>query len=253
MTVLSPAPGRAPLPRMLRAQTLMELRLTLRRGESLLLTLVIPMLLLVMFSTVAIVNVPKPRVAFLVPGILALAVMSTAFTGQAIATGYERHYGVLKRLGATALPRWVLLSAKTAAVFAVEVLQVALVVAAGFALGWAPSSGAALPVAGLLLVGTAAFSGLGLLMAGTLRAELTLALANFVYLILLVVGGVVFPTGSLPGGLPQAVRWLPLDALADGLRGALRSGGPVAGHDWLVLALWAAASGLAAAASFRWE
>lgn len=242
----------APLPRMLAAQTAMELRLTLRRGESLLLTIVIPMLLLVLFAQVPLVSIPKPRVDYLAPGILALAVMSTAFTGQAIATGYERSYGVLKRLGATPLPRWGLLAAKTAGVVAVEALQVALVVAVGLGLGWSPH-GAPAAVIGLLLVGTVAFSGLGLLMAGTLRAEATLALANLVYLVLLALGAIVFPLANFPSGLRSVVQWLPTDALADGLRQVLRGGAGVPLHDWLTLLGWAAAAVIAASLTFRWE
>src|SRR5437764_10998957 len=138
MTVLdlSPAPGAAPLPRQIGAQTRMELRLLLRNGEQLLLTIVIPTLLLIVFAKAPIADLPKPRVNFLVPGVLALAVMSTAFTGQAIATGFERRYGVLRRLGTTPLPRAGLLPAKTAAVLAVEAGQVVLLVGVAVALGW---------------------------------------------------------------------------------------------------------------------
>src|SRR3954470_7460482 len=184
-----PNPKAGSIGRMLGAQTGMELRLTLRRGESLLLVALIPVVLLVAFSTTEIVDITGSRVNFVVPGILALAVMSTAFTGQAIATGFERQYGVLKLLGATALPRWVLLVAKTLGVLLVELLQVALVVVVGFALGWHPHGNPVAAIA-LLVLGTAAFSGLGLLMAGTLRAEATLAGANLVYVVLLIVGGV---------------------------------------------------------------
>ncbi len=135
----SPASGAAPLHRMLGAQTAMELRLLLRNGEQLLLTAVIPTLLLVLFSTAPLIDTGAGRrVDFLTPGIIALAVMSTAFTSQAIATGFERRYGVLKRLGATALPRWTLLTAKTAAVLAVEVLQLALLAVVAALLGWSP-------------------------------------------------------------------------------------------------------------------
>src|SRR4051794_18793440 len=174
MTTLdfTPAPAPAPTQRQVAAQTRMELRLLLRNGEQLLLTIVIPTLLLVVFAKAPIADVPKPRIAFVAPGVLALAVMSTAFTGQAIATGFERRYGVLARLGTTALSRSGLLAAKTAAVLAVEVLQVALLVVVALALGWSPH-GAPLDVVGLLLLGTVTFSALGLLMAGTLRAEAT--------------------------------------------------------------------------------
>jgi ABC-2 type transport system permease protein len=248
----SPAPAAASTAQMLRAQTGIELRLTLRRGESLLLVALIPVVLLVAFSTTHIVDISGRRVDFVVPGILALAVMSTAFTGQAIATGFERQYGVLKLLGATPLPRGVLLLAKTAGVLLVELMQVALVVAVGLAVGWHPH-GNAVEVVALLVLGTAAFSGLGLLMAGTLRAEATLAGANLVYVVLLVVGGIVFPLSKFPSGARHVFEQLPIAALSQGLRDVLRSGTHVSGHDWLVLVAWAVVALTAAALTFRWE
>lgn len=247
-----PRPGGAPLPRIVAAQAALELRLLLRNGEQLLLTVIIPTLILALFSTVAVVAMPSPRVDYLVPGVLALAVMSTAFTGQAIGTGFERRYGVLKRLGATALPRWGLLAGKTLAVAGVEALQVALLLGVGAALGWQPRGDVG-QVAALLIVGTAAFSGLGLLMAGTLRAEATLAAANLVYIVLLALGGVVFPVTRFPGGLRSAVGYLPIDALSGGLRAVLRHGGEVGVHDWLVLGCWAVGALALAAGTFRWE
>jgi ABC-2 type transport system permease protein len=230
----------------------MEVRQTLRNGEQLLLTVVIPTVLLVLFAGAPVVDLPKPRVDFLVPGVLALAVMSTAFTGQAIATGFERRYGVLRRLSTTPLSRGGLLLAKTIAVLAVEALQVALLVVVGFALGWAPHGGAA-PVVGLLVLGTAAFSGLGLLMAGTLRAEATLAAANLVYLVLLVLGGVAFPLTDFSDGVRHVLQLLPISALSEGLRAVLRHGGGVPLHDWVTLLAWAVASGAVARRTFRWD
>jgi ABC-2 type transport system permease protein len=252
MSALSPMPGAAPLPQMVVAQAGIELRLTLRRGESLLLTLAIPVLLLVVLAQVDVVNVPSPRVAFLVPGVLALAVMSTAFTGQAIATGYERSYGVLKRLGATPLPRFGLLAGKTLAVLAVEVIQLVVLVLVGLALGWHPH-GSAWWVVALVFLGTACFSGLGLLMAGTLRAEATLGAANLVWFVLLVFGGVMFPLSRLGAGAARVLQWQPLAALSDGLRGVLSNGRPVPGHDVVALLIWAVLALAAAALSFRWE
>lgn len=249
---LAPAPGSAPLPRQVGAQTRMELRLLLRNGEQLLLTIVIPTLLLVMFAKAPIADLPKPRVAFLVPGVLALAVMSTAFTGQAIATGFERRYGVLRRLGTTPLPRAGLLTAKTLAVVVVEALQVALLVVVGLALGWSPH-GSPAAAAALLLLGTVAFSALGLLMAGTLRAEATLAAANLVYLLLLVLGGVAFPLSDFGAGTRHVLELLPIAALTDGLRGALSIAPHVPLHDWVTLLAWAAGGGLLASRLFRWQ
>ena len=249
---LSPAPAAAPLARQVAAQSRMELRLLLRNGEQLLLTIVIPTLLLVVFAKAPIADLPKPRVAFLVPGVLALAVMSTAFTGQAIATGFERRYGVLRRLGTTALPRAALLTAKTAAVVVVEFLQVALLVVVGLALGWSPH-GSVVEVAAVLLLGTVAFSGLGLLMAGTLRAEATLAAANLVYLLLLVLGGVAFPLSDFGPGVRQVLELLPIAAMTDGLRAALTTSPHVPLHDVLTLLVWAAVGGVLASRLFRWE
>ena len=251
-----PAPGAARLPRMVRAQTGLELRSLARNGEQLLLTVIIPVLLLLAFGHANLISVGRgSRIDFIVPGILALAVMSTAFTSQAIGTGFERRYGVLKRLGATPLSRSGLIAAKTATVLAVEVIQVALVLAVGALLGWQPAASptAVLWVPVLLLAGTAAFSGLALLMAGTLRAEATLAAANLLYLIMLGLGAVLFPLTRFPVGLRPLLRLLPADALADGLRVVLATGAWLPWRDLLVLCLWAVAGIALTARTFRWE
>ncbi|MFF4103690.1 ABC transporter permease [Streptomyces sp. NPDC001903] len=249
----TPAPGAAPVSRMILAQTALETRMLLRNGEQLLLTVIIPALLLVLFSAVDIVDTNAEKsVDFLAPGILALAVMSTAFTGQAIATGFDRRYGVLKRLGASPLPRWALMAAKTLSVLVTEVLQIALLTAIAFALGWSPH-GNPLAVAALVLLGTAAFSGLGLLMAGTLKAEATLAAANLVFLLLLVGGGVIVPMEKFPQAVQSVLGLLPISALSDGLREVLQHGAGLPWGDVAVLAAWAVLGLGAAAKLFRWE
>ncbi|MEU0571381.1 ABC transporter permease [Nonomuraea sp. NPDC005983] len=255
MTALdfTPAPGAAPFPRMVLAQAGAEVRATLRNGEQLLLTLIIPVLLLVGFSLAPLIDIGGgSRVDFLAPGVLALAVMSTAFTGQAIATGFERRYGVLKRLGATPLSRAGLMLAKTVAVIAVEAIQVVVVVAVALSLGWHPH-GSPLAAALLVLLATAAFSGLGLLMAGTLRAEATLAAANLVYLVLLGAGGVMFPLSKFPSGLRHVLELLPISALTSGLRTVLTGGGALPLGALAILACWAALTLVLAARTFRWE
>jgi ABC-2 type transport system permease protein len=237
---------------MVLAQAGAETRQMLRNGEQLLLTMIIPILLLVGFSLAPLVDVGGgSRIDFVAPGILALAVMSTAFTGQAIATGFERRYGVLKRLGATPLSRAGLLLAKTCAVIAVEVLQVVVIAAVALALGWSPA-GNGLWAVPLILLGTAAFSGLGLLMAGTLRAEATLAGANLVYLVLLGLGGVLFPLSKFPDGVRTVLELLPISALTGGMRSVLAGGG-FPGVPLLVLACWAVVTLGVAARTFRWE
>ena len=249
-----PRPGAAPLPRMLAAQTALEVRMVLRNGEQLLLTLVIPLLVLAVFGTVEVLDLGgRPeRMGYIVPGVLALAVMSTAFTGLAIGTGFERRYGALKRLGTTPLPRGALLGAKGLAVLAVEALQVLLLCVVAFALGWDPS-GSPLAVLLLVLAGTGAFAALGLLMAGTLRAEATLAAANLVYLLFLVSGGIAVPLDRFPEAARRVLELLPAGALSEGLRDVLRDGDGLPVASLVVLVAWGAVAGLIAARTFRWE
>lgn len=238
----------------LAAQARMETTLSLRRGESVLLTLGIPVGLLVFFSLVDVLPIDlDDPVDFLAPGILALAVMSTAMVNLAIATGFERQYLVLKRLGSTPLGRDRLLAAKTIAIKVLLALQLAVIVVVALVLGWDPDwAGVPAALAGMVLA-TVAFAGLGLLMAGTLRAEMTLALANGLYLVLLLLGGMVIPLEELPSGVRAVAEVLPAAALADVLNGALRSGVDVASRSWVVLAVWAVVAPVAAARWFRWE
>lgn len=242
--------------RALRSQAGAELRLTLRRGDAILLNLAIPLGLLVFFSLVDVL--PKPAgvvhpVDFLAPGILSLAVMSTAMVSLGIATAFERQYGVLKRLGTTPLGRPRLLTAKIISILVIEVFQVGIIVGVALLLGW-NAGGPIWPAAPAILLGTVAFAGLGLLMAGSLKAEVTLAAANGLYLLLLLLGGMVIPLAKLPGGLRTFARGLPAGALSDALNGALAAhsrGVPL--RAWIVLAVWSAAAPAAAALLFRWE
>jgi ABC-2 type transport system permease protein len=243
--------------RPLTAQTGAEIFMTLRRGETLLLTLGIPIVFLLFFSEVSVVSTPTTTpVDFFVPGILSLAVMSTAMVSLGIATGFERGYGVLKRLGTTPLGRPRLLGAKIVTITAVELIQAAVLLPVGLGLGWNPggSGAAAVPGAiGAILLGSAAFAGIGLFMAGTLRAEVNLAAANGLYLVLLLLGGMIVPISKLPSGLASFAKLLPAEALSAALHTTLGSGGAVPVQSWVVLAIWAVAAPLAAAATFKWE
>ncbi|MEO6879633.1 MAG: ABC transporter permease [Mycobacteriaceae bacterium] len=243
----APRPAR-PLP-MLLAQSRLELTLLLRNGEQLLITLLIPITLLVGLTEINLVDLPAPRVASVVPGIMALAVMSTAFTGQAIAVGFDRRYGALKRLGATALPRWGVVAGKTTAVLVVVALQAVVLGGIGVALGWRPELvGLALGVVGLVL-GTFAFGALGLLLGGALKAEVVLALANIIWFVLLGVGGVVVPLDRLPDSAEVVAKLLPSGALTEVLRAALTGG--LDGVGLVVLAVWGAAAAALAVRTFR--
>jgi ABC-2 type transport system permease protein len=249
-------PGAASLPRMVLAQARMESRLMLRNGEQLLIAIVIPVIVLVGLVSAADslgLDYYDPVVDVITPGVLALAVLSTSFTSLAIATGFERRYGVLKRLGTSPLPRSGLLAGKMLALLAVEVFQVAVISVVGLVLGWEPSPGLA-GVAGALLalvLGTAAFASLGLLVAGSLRAEATLAVSNLVYLLLLAGGAVVLPATAY-GGFGDVATWLPSGALGEAMRAALVDS-VVAGRHLAVLAGWAVVAAVAASRTFSWE
>ncbi len=234
------------------AQARVELVLSMRRGESLLVSFLVPIGILVFFAKVDTVNTTlKHPVDFLVPGVLALAVMSTAMVSLGIATGFERRYGVLKRLGSTPLSRGGLLAAKTVVVLVIELVQTAVIVGTGLALGWDPSHGLGLAVV-WLLVGTIAFAGIGLFLAGTLRAEANLALANGLFLVLLFLGGMAYPLGRLPDVLESLARVLPAAALSESVRDALRGNGVPWGSVGVLIG-WAVAAPVAATRFFRWE
>ncbi|MCU1663765.1 MAG: type transport system permease protein [Pseudonocardiales bacterium] len=234
----TPQPGAGAPLRMLAAQSGTELRLALRNGEQVLLTLLIPIVLLVGLSTLDVVPLPEPRVAAVVPGVLALAVMSTAFTGQAIALGFDRRYGVVRRLAATALPRWLLVAGRLVAVLGVVALQVVVLCALAVALGWRPEPSGLGWALLLVLLGCAAFGSLGILLGGSLRAEITLAVANLVWFVLLLAGGIVVPLGMLPRPLAGVGAVLPSGALAEGLRTALSAGHAPSAVQVLVLVGW---------------
>lgn len=245
----APAPQPNTAAAMLAAQTRMELKLLLRNGEQLLLTMFIPITLLIGMTLLPIGDLGDPRVERILPAVMMVAVMSTAFTGQAIAVGFDRRYGALKRIGATALPKWGIIAGKSCAVAIVVAMQSILLGAIGIALGWRPTLLGLLLGAVVIALGTVMFATLGLLLGGTLRAEIVLALANLIWFVLLGIGSVVIAGDGLPGALVHLARVTPSGALALGLQEAARGG-----VDWLavaVLAVWAMAGAFLARRYFR--
>lgn len=236
------------------AQIRAEVTAVVRNGEQLLLTLGIPVLLLVFFSLVDVLPTgTDDPIDFLAPGVLALAVMSTAMVSLGIATGFERTYKVLKRLGATPLGRKRLVIAKIASVVVVELLQFMVLIPVALALGWSPTNPRWLLALVGTVVGTVAFAGLGLTLAGRLRGEINLAAQNGLYLVLLLLGGMVIPFAELPLPLRAVAHVLPSGALANVVRDALAQGGDWVVLSWLVLVGWAVVTPAMAARWFRWE
>lgn len=245
--------GAASWHRRIGAQALAEMRTVLRNGEQLVITLVLPTLLLVVLTRTDLVDLDtSDRLGLVAPGVLALAVMSSAFTSQAIATGFDRRNGVLRLLATTPLGRSGLVLGKVVGISAVAALQMVVLAGIAVALGWRPDL-AGVPAALLLLVlGTAAFSSLALLLAGVLRAEAVLAVANLVWVLLLAGGAVLLPADVLPGPLGDLAGLLPSGALGEGMRAALADGVLRPGSV-LVLGAWTVVAGGATARFFRWS
>ncbi|MBK6874394.1 MAG: ABC transporter permease [Kineosporiaceae bacterium] len=237
------------------AQAQFDTRIMLRNGEQLLLTMILPSLILILLSRVALPGVRlqpgEHWVDLIAPGVLALAVMSISFTGQAIGTGFDRRHGVLRMLATTPLGRSGLLTGRMLAVLAVEVVQVVVLGVLATALGWQPRLAGVGAAVVLILLGTGAFVALGLLLAGTLRAEAVLAGANLAWVLLLAGGGVIAPSSAM-GSWGQVARWLPSGALGDGLRAALIDG-RWDGFAVLVLAAWTIVATAMTIRFFRWE
>lgn len=248
-------PRAASFGKQLLAQTRIELSMTLRQGERVLVTLFIPILLLIFFSALKIIPVTATESAtdFLLPGVLALAIMAAGMVSLGIATAYERHYGVLKRLGSSPLPRSALILAKVISVLILELLQTLLLIGVAVLFyGWRPTGSLPLAVLAATL-GTVTFAALGLAMAGALRAEATLAGANALYLIFLLIGGGILPLDHLPAPLATLAQLLPPAALTQALQHTMSAGQTFPGSAFVILAIWAVLILALAIKTFRWE
>lgn len=245
----------APTRQRIGAQALFEARMILRNGEQLMITVLLPVILLVGLvktDVIALDTGSASRVDFITPGILALAVMTTAFTSQAIATAFDRRNGVLRLLATTPLGRGGLLVSKILGVLGVEIVQILILGAVAIGMGWRPAL-IGLPLAVLVaLLGTAAFTSLALLLAGTLRAEGVIALANILLIGLIVAGGVLVPVEELPGPFEHTATFLPSGALGEAMRGALLDGA-IPSLSVVVLIAWTGVLGWGAGKLFRWQ
>jgi ABC-2 type transport system permease protein len=236
---------------MLLVQAGIELRLALRHPEQMLLTLCVPVLLLVGLTLIPVIALPAPRVVSVLPSILALAVVSTAFTSQAISLGFDRRYGAIHRLAVTAVPRWLLCAGRMAASLGVLIVQLAVLIAVGFGLGWRPPLASVAVVLLVLPLGWAAFGAWGVFLGGWLRAEVTLAVANLVWFGLLIAGGIGVPLAGLPRPVAEVDVWLPSGALAEALRAVILTDHPPPAVFVLVLVSWALLGAAAAVRTFR--
>lgn len=245
----------APTARRILAQSLFEVKAILRNGEQLMVALFIPLGLLFMLATTNLIEINTGdwgRLDFLVPGVMAMAIMSGAFTSQAIATAFDRRNGVLRFLATTPLGRSGMLWAKVAAVFSVALIQLAAVAALAAALGWRVSLAHLVVALPAVVLGVAAFTGFALFLAGTLRAEGVLAMANILLIVLVVAGGIVAPADQLPAGLGAVAQFLPSGALGDAMRAALIDG-KFAVLPLAILAAWSVFFAALTAKTFKWQ
>lgn len=250
---LSPKPGAAPRRSIILSNAKFEFGLTLRNGEQLLLTLIIPVAAMLGLTYMTGVDLgTDDRIQVVVPGIIALAILATAFTSQAISTGFDRRYGVLKLMGATPLLRSGLLISRALAILAVEMLQIIVILVMALFMGWSPT-GNVFYIAIYVLIGTASFTSLALALAGTLRAEATLAVANAIFLALMFVGGILIPLKSAPEWMSTISVYLPSGALGEGLREAMSQTPSFESLPLLVLVAWMLVGTALTVKFFRWE
>ncbi len=248
-------PAPVPALRPILGMASLHLRLLVRNGEQLLLAVVIPVLAMIAGVLIRVVDLPEPRVNAVVPGVFTLAVVSSAFTSQAITTAFDRRYGVLKRLAAAGVGRIQLIAGKALATLAVVAGQLLLLAGVGFALGWRPSGNPVTAVAWVIVLvalAAAAFLGLALLLGGTARAEAVLAGANLLWLVFVGLGGIAVPLDSSPAGLRVVGELTPAGALSQGLRAVLQHGGAPPPASVLVLVVWLVVGWAAAIRWFRW-
>ncbi|UZX03386.1 ABC transporter permease [Arthrobacter sp. CDRTa11] len=246
-------PAAAPLLRRILLQGKYESLTMIRNGEQLILAVVLPLLALVGLTVTPLLDgLGASRINVAVPGILALCAMSTAFTGQGISTGFDRRYGVLRFLSTTPLGRVGLIAGKVLAVLVVLALQIGVVTAVALPLGWQPPAAGWLPGISLLVLGAAAFTALGLLVAGTVRPEATLAITNLLWILLGALGGIVIPAVRLPDAAQAVVHYLPSGALGEALREAFLHG-TLNGGAALILLSWTILGGAAAIRWFKWN
>lgn len=237
------------------SQSKAEIKLALTQGESLLVTIGIPVIALLGLSLTKALPLPagiSNATQFLVPGTMTLAIMATGMVSTSIATGVERSYGVLKRLGTTPLGRGALIAAKITSIVVIEVLQLGALAAVGLLLGWNPTGNVVQFVIAAALA-TAGFSGIGLFMAGTMKSEVIIGTANGIYLVLLFIGGMIIPLTALPGSIEMFARLLPAAALSEALFHAIGVGGSIPLWVWVNLAAWAVGAPILASKTFKWD
>ena len=238
--------------RIYRSQLRQELTVMIRNGEQLLLLVVIPVMLLVFFSQTDFLSASgENKIDFLLPGILSLAVISTAMVSLGIATGFERSYGVLRRLGTTPLGTRRLVAAKMSAICIIEIAQLVMLIVVGLLLGWNPNRINLLQILLFLILGTACFAGIGLTLAGRLRAEVNLAAQNGLYLVFLLLGGIFVESDELPATLSQISAFSPSSLLSGLLRDSFNN--TVVLADAIALSAWTIAACALAVTSFKWS
>ena len=238
--------------RIYRSQLRQELTVMIRNGEQLLLLVVIPVMLLVFFSQTDFLSASgENKIDFLLPGILSLAVISTAMVSLGIATGFERSYGVLRRLGTTPLGTRRLVAAKMSAICIIEIAQLVMLIVVGLLLGWNPSRINLLQILLFLILGTACFAGIGLTLAGRLRAEVNLAAQNGLYLVFLLLGGIFVESDELPATISQISAFSPSSLLSGLLRDSFKN--TVVLADAIALSAWTIAACALAVTSFKWS
>jgi ABC-2 type transport system permease protein len=216
-------------------------------------TFAFPLVFMFVFNTLF----GEGAAAFFTPAIIVFSVITATFTNLAMTVAIARDQGILKRIRGTPLPTWAYLAGRIGHAVLVGALLVVIVAAFGAVLYGVPVPWGAVPaVLVVLLVSAAAFSALGLALAGVMpNADAAPAVVNAVALPVLFLSNVFIDMSNAPGWLDAVSHVLPSRHFADAMLGLYGSSG-VAPVPWLevgVIALWGVIGVVLALRFFSWE
>jgi ABC-2 type transport system permease protein len=258
-----PADGRPSDLALLWRQVLAQNKLFLRNPFSAFFSLAFPVMFLLLFGSLLgggrIEELGNIRyIQFLVPGMLAFAVISTCYTGLVTGVAINRDEGLLKRVRGTPLPPWVYISARILSAVWFSVISAVVMVLVAVLLFHVEVIGRMLPAAAVtLLLGAACFCALGMAVAAVIpNGEAAPVIANFTFFPVAFVSDLFFPTAGAPAWVATVGSIFPVKhfalALGDTFNPLVRGSGFAWGHLGM-LVLWGVVGVVVAVRFFRWE
>ena len=229
-----------------------EFKLSLKNGEQFLLLVIIPVAVFLTLTQTAVIGGGKWDIAEALSVSITVSVLAAGFTSLAIATAFERRSGTLVTMGVTPISRVELVTGKTLSTVYLAAISALILGVVALVLGWSPTLSATL-IPLILILGIASVTGFAFLLAGTVRAEAVLALANGIFVFAMIFGGIVFQYSGILG---TVIDLFPPAALSNCMSHALDStpqDSPPLLVSIGVLLAWSVAGTLASAKFFKWR